>query len=262
VQPRYGEPRTGSAVYIYVTEDFSEGARVKADPGKHPPADVYPVLKLNAVRDFQTGIYDYNVMTSVFARVAPGWPLAKASFSSQEWCGHVYHQLLPRRGRVQGVLHSYVDGEADGAEDLPHPEGGVFEDALPIVVRGWQGNLVEPGARRTVPFLPSLLRARLGHTPLAWSSATVERSASASPVRVPAGTIAAYTWTVRPEKGPALTYHVEAAPPFRLVQWSGADGEQGALVATERLPYWKLNGAGGESYLARFGLKPVAPPRR
>ena len=72
VQPRYGAKRAGTAVLIYVTEDFSDSLRVKADPGKHPASDVYPVLKLNAVRDFQTGIYDYNVMTSVFARVAAG----------------------------------------------------------------------------------------------------------------------------------------------------------------------------------------------
>src|SRR5258708_5205492 len=57
-QPRYGQKRAGTAVLIFVTEDFSDSLRVKADPGKHPAADVYPVLKLNFVRDFQTGIYD------------------------------------------------------------------------------------------------------------------------------------------------------------------------------------------------------------
>jgi hypothetical protein len=262
VQPRYGQARVGSAVYIFVTEDFSESARVKADPGQHPPADVYPVMKLNAVRDFQTGIYDYNVMTSVFARVAPGWPLVKASFSSQEWCGHVYHQLLPRSGRVQSVRHSYFDGEADGVEDLAHPDGGVFEDALPILLRGWQEGFLSPGARRSVPFLPSLLRARLDHVPLAWGRATIERSAAPSAVAVPAGSISAYAWTVTPDKGPTVTYHVEAAPPFRLVKWMGGDGEEGALVASERLAYWKLNGPGGEAHLTRFGLRPVGPPRR
>src|SRR5439155_6663326 len=30
VEPRYGEPRDGTAVLIYVTEDFSDSARVKA----------------------------------------------------------------------------------------------------------------------------------------------------------------------------------------------------------------------------------------
>jgi hypothetical protein len=66
-------------------------------------------MKLNEVRDFQTGIYDYNVLTSVFARVAAGWPVAKLSFSSQEWCGHVYHQLIPRNDRVAEVFHSYFE---------------------------------------------------------------------------------------------------------------------------------------------------------
>src|SRR5215470_13818588 len=47
VQPRYGSPRTGSAVLIFVTEDMSDSLRVKADPGRHPAADVYPVMKLN-----------------------------------------------------------------------------------------------------------------------------------------------------------------------------------------------------------------------
>ena len=70
VQPRYGSPRAGTAVYVFVTEDFSDALRVKADPGKHSAGDVFPVMKLNAVRDFQTGIYDYNVMTSTFLRIA------------------------------------------------------------------------------------------------------------------------------------------------------------------------------------------------
>jgi hypothetical protein len=32
--PRYGQPRTGTAVTIFVTEPLSESLRVKADPGK------------------------------------------------------------------------------------------------------------------------------------------------------------------------------------------------------------------------------------
>src|SRR5947209_7611453 len=90
-EPRYGAPREGKAVLIFVTEDFSDSLRVKADPGKHPPSDVFPVLKLNFVRKFQTGIYDYSVLTSTFARTElPAWPVVKVSFSAQEWCGHVY----------------------------------------------------------------------------------------------------------------------------------------------------------------------------
>jgi hypothetical protein len=254
VQPRYGAKRAGTAVLIYVTEDFSDSLRVKADPGKHAASDVYPVLKLNAVRDFQTGIYDYNVMTSTFARVAPGWPIAKVSFSSQEWCGHVYHHLIPRTGRVPGVFHSYFDGEADGTDDLALPADGVMEDAVPILVRGWMGEWLARGATRTVPFLPSLLRSRLGHRRLAWGEATITRAATPSRVTVPAGSYPVDTWTVAERGGRTVTYSVESAPPYRVVRWSADDGEEASLLGSDRLQYWEMNGPGGEKWLKNLGL--------
>lgn len=255
LQPRYGALRQGTAVLIYVTEDFSHNLRVKADPGKHAASDVYPVLKLNSVRDFQTGIYDYNVMTSVFARVAVGWPLAKVSFSSQEWCGHVWHQLVPRGGSVAGLSHSYFDGEADGTEKLALPADAVMEDALPILVRGWAGEYLPRGGSRTVPFLPSLLRARLEHKALAWGKAKISVAAEPSSVVVPAGRFDVLNWTVAAaDGGPVTTYQVEVASPHRLIRWSTDAGEHGELLGSDRLAYWKLNGPDGQQYLKRLGL--------
>ena len=254
VQPRYGAPRKGTAVYVFVTEDFSDALRVKADPGKHPAADVYPVMKLNAVRDFQTGIYDYNVMTSTFLRVARGWPLAKVSFSSQEWCGHVWHQIVPRAGRLAGLFHSYFDGEADGADALEMPADGILEDALPILVRGWNGAILAPGQSRTGPFLPSLLSARILHRPLAWTRATITRSASTTRVKVPAGAFEVSVYEVAVEGGRKLEFAVEAAPPFRLVRQTGADGEDLQLEGSTRLSYWQLNKPGDEKHLKELGL--------
>ena len=133
-------------------------------------------MKLNHLRQFQTGIYDYSTMTSVFARVALGWPVRKVSFSSQDWCGQVWHQLLPASGRIDGILHSYFEGEADGRDELTFPDGGVFEDALPILLRGLDGASSLPlpaaGASREVPFLPSLLSRRFNHSRLSWGRAT------------------------------------------------------------------------------------------
>ena len=259
-QPRYGAVRQGTAVLIYVTEDFSDTLRVKADPGKHAASDVYPVLKLNAVRDFQTGIYDYNVMTSVFAKVAPGWPLAKVSFSSQEWCGHVWHQLLPRGDTLAGLSHSYFDGEADGTEKLALPADGVLEDAVPILVRGWAGEYLPRGGTRTVPFLPSLLRTRLEHKPLSWGRAKISVAAEPTSVAVPAGRFEVVNWTLAiAEGGPVVTYQVEVAPPHRLVRWYADNGEQAEMLGSDRLAYWKLNGPGGEQQLRRLGLRSETP---
>jgi len=258
-QPRYGAPRAGTAIFICVTEDFTDTLRVKADPGKHPPSDVYPVLKLNAVRHFQTGVYDYKVMTSTFARVAPGWPIAKVSFASEEWCGNTYHQLLPRGTRIAGVFHSYFDGEADGTEDLPLPGDGVMEDALPIALRGWQGDYLGAGQAKTVPFLPSLLRTRLDHQPLRWGRATIARSATSSPRVTPAGRFQVSTWSVDVEGGGRLTFEFETQAPYRLIRFTGPHDEEAVLLGTSRLAYWKLNGLGGEKYLKELGLHETSP---
>lgn len=268
-QPRYGAPRAGTAVFVFVTEDLREKDRVKAEPGRPGTGETYPVLKLNAIRDFQTGVYDYNVMTSVFARVAPGWPVVKASFSSQEWCGHVYHQLLPRPGRVEGILHSYFDGEADGRDALPLPDDALFEDALPIALRGWLGPYLSPGQRRVLPLLPSLLRSRLEHRPLRWGRATISRAEREEPIAVPAGRFTVVRWTVAEDHGPSTTYFIESVPPFRLIRWMVDTGEDAVLLGSARLAYWEMNRPGDERHLEEMGLRvpgravrPGREPRR
>jgi hypothetical protein len=255
-QPRYGALRSGTAVMVFVTEDFDDALRVKAEPGRGAKGEAYPVLKLNAVRDFATGIYDYNVMTSTFLRVAAGWPVAKVSFSSQDWCGHVWHQLVPRGGRILGTLHSYFEGEADRAEDLEWPRDGVLEDALPVVLRGWNGTYLKPGESRSVPLLPSLLWSRLNHQRLAWTRARVLRAAAARSISVPAGRFEVSSYRVEIEGGRVLGFEIEAKAPYRLVRQTGPDGEELTLRGSTRLAYWKLNAPGGEAHLKELGLGP------
>jgi hypothetical protein len=267
VEPRYGQLRQGTAVAIFVTEDFSEALRVKADPGKHPKSDVVPVMKVNLVRDFQTGIYDYNTMTSTFLRTEFSgdafWPLLKTSFSSQEWCGHVYMQWLPHGTKLDGTSHSYFDGEADASPQLEYPAGGVLEDALPILVRGLRGDWLPPGASRKLPFLRSQLRTRLLHVPAKWGEATVTRAAAAAPVKTALGTLRAFTYTVVEAGGDTLTFTVEEAYPHRLLAWQSSSGESAHLVGSARLEYWKLHDNGDEKYLKQLGLVPQSvPPKK
>ncbi|HVO10739.1 MAG TPA: hypothetical protein VMX54_08335 [Vicinamibacteria bacterium] len=259
-QPRQGVPRGGAAVYVFGTEDVSDALRVKADPGRHAKDDVFPVMKLNAIRRFQTGIVDEHVTTSTLLRVARGWPLAKVSFSGQDWSGQVWHQLVPRGTRLSGLFHSYFDGEADGTEDLDLPAGGVLEDALPVLLRGWNGAYLEPGQARTVPLLPTLLRARLEHRRLDWTQARLTRSARTSTVKVPAGTFTVYVYDVEVTGGRKASFAIEARPPFRLVRQTGADGEDLELLGSARLAYWTLSQPGGEKYLEELGLRPEALP--
>lgn len=263
---RYGEERDGTAVAIFVTETFSDEQRVKADPGRHPESDTFEVMKLNLAADFQTGIYDYNTMLSAFAALEaiggrPAGAPAKVSFSSQEWCGHVYHQLLFDAERVHETLHSYFDGEADAERVLAH-EGGLAEDFLWHWARGFCAPLLEPGESRQMPLLLSTQRGRFEHRPLLWREATLSRERAAETVEVPAGSFECDVLrvTVAGEPEGAWTFHVERSEPHRIVRWSGPASAEGRLVASERLPYWELQGGADEQRLEGLGLSP-RPPR-
>ena len=260
IMPRYGELRRGVAVAIFVTEPFSDSLRVKADPGRHPESDVFQVMKLNLVRDFPTGIYDYNLMTSVFIalqparRIAPGEP-AKISFSSQEWCGNVYQQMVVRPPHAIYDVHSYFDGEADQSRRQPWRSDGLSEDAILLWARGLAAPFVKPGETREVSLLPSLLESRLQHASPAWKTATLSVAAAPQSVIVPAGTFDTEVRSVEIEDGRTWTIFVERAAPHRIIRWSVIDGEEGQLVGSDRLAYWKMNGAEFASAVERLGLK-------
>jgi hypothetical protein len=114
-QARYGEIREGKAVLIYVTEPFLPGKQVKAD-GNNP--DNVSVLKLNATKNYLTGIYPYSIMSSTFYPVHDNQHAIKTSLSVQEWCGHVYTQLN-NRDEFEYTAHSYFESEADETNMLP-----------------------------------------------------------------------------------------------------------------------------------------------
>ncbi len=245
--PRYGTPRTGLAVTIFVSEPFSWEARVKADPGKHPDADVFPVMKMNLIEDFQTGIYDYNEQTSAFLALAetplqPMGQLTKVSFSSQEWCGHSWAQWLFQPVGLRFNGHSYFDGEADSAMDLPRPDGGVSEEQLFFWARGMAEPKLDPGASVDVPFLRSLQYTRHAHKPIAWTSARLARPAADS-------------YTAEIKDGPKITFQVEPAAPHRILRWESTEGERAVLVKSERSKYWQLNKPEGEAELSKLGLR-------
>ncbi|MCL6505960.1 MAG: hypothetical protein K6T59_02950 [Bryobacteraceae bacterium] len=265
IEPRYGEPRKGVAVTIFVTEPFSRSLRVKADSGRHAARDVFPVMKLNLIKDYATGIYDYNVMLSSFVALErsggrPAGSAVKVSYSSQEWCGHVYSQLGFDPLGIRYDVHSYFDGEADQRRDLDHPQEGIAEDLLLLWARGMAAPVLRPGESRTAPLLRSLQYSRDRHTPPAWTRGTLARAAAARRVQVPAGEFEAEIFTAELSGGPSWRVEVETSAPHRILRWETSDGVRAELMGAARLEYWKMNRNGFEGALSQLGLKP-RPPR-
>ena len=132
----------------------------------------------------------------------------------------------------------------------------MFEDALPILLRGWGTAYLKPGETRTVPFLPSLLRARLEHKPLGLGEGHGSRARPRrSSVKVPAGTFKVDD-VDRGGGGRADRRPTSSRRPRPTGSCAGAAirGEEGVLLGSSRLAYWKLNAPGGEKYLKELGL--------
>ncbi len=115
LQERYGEIREGTAVNIFVTEDFLPEEQVKANNASEKNISV---LKLNQIKSFTTGIYPYSIMSSTFSPISQSGHPLKVTQSVQEWCGQVYMQLNNREN-FEIESHSYFEGEADQKISLP-----------------------------------------------------------------------------------------------------------------------------------------------
>jgi hypothetical protein len=169
-QARYGKVRKGHAVLIFVTEDLSKSKHVKLDNPQKAADDAVKILKLNSVRKFTTGIYPYSIMTSVFTPVnlSLNPNTLKLSFSSQEWCGHVYAQANHKKNRYEFNSYSYFESEGDAKFEL---EDAVLEDEL------WTRIKISPDSLPVgnVKIIPSLLSSRLKHFELKVEDAFAEK---------------------------------------------------------------------------------------
>jgi hypothetical protein len=250
---RYGQKRTGHAVLVYVTEPFSESKRVKVDDHTKNPDDTFNALKLNLIRDFQTGIYDYNTMVSVFVRASDFSPV-KISFSSAEWCGHVYEELLFYPDEVKGHYYSYFENES-GPRKLRRDPEGIAEDNLFVLLRGLRNDYLAPGQEKDVRLLPSVYFGRLAHDDPTWVSATIAREEGSRQLTTPAGAFTVSVYNVRTSGGREGIFFIEEEYPHRIVRWEMLPDIRADLTGSSRLAYWKLNQNGHERYLAELGLE-------
>ncbi len=232
-QARYGELRSGTAVLIYVTEPFLAGKQVKAD-GNSP--ENISVLKLNATKNFLTGIYPYSIMSSTFYPLADNQHAIKVSSSIQEWCGQVYAQLN-NRDLYEVTSHSYFEKEADQNLTL---EKTHLENEL------WNKIRIRPEDLPVgeLKVIPSLEYLRLVHQTIRSYDATAKLQNN--------GDLSTYSLTY-PELNRTLSFTFHNSFPFVIEDWTesypsgfGPNSKMLTTRATKlktlKTPYWRQNG--------------------
>lgn len=118
----YGEIHPGHAILIFVTEPFLPDVHVKSDYELSRKRSI-PVLKLNLIKRFSTGIYDYSMMKSVFTPIPTEnqqhIKTLKVSTTRQDWCGHVYLQYNLDGNHYKIKQYSYFEKEGDKTITVP-----------------------------------------------------------------------------------------------------------------------------------------------
>ncbi|MCX7632139.1 MAG: hypothetical protein N2Z22_02260 [Turneriella sp.] len=155
-QARYGALRRGEMVVISVTEPFHAERQVKAETPESQKNAVN-VLKVQQMRRFATGIYDYQLVTTSFVPFASSLlPALKITGSAVDWCGQSWLQLNLRGSQYQVSVRSYFENPGD--QDYT-TKALLSEDAL------WQYIRLAPTAlpQGEVVVIPSLFSARLRH---------------------------------------------------------------------------------------------------
>ena len=150
---RYAQKRKAKEVFVFVTEDFNRSKQVKADR-QTKDKNVVPILKLNRIMRFTTGIYDYSLMSSVFSaynREDKSYQdTLKLTTSLQDWCGQSFIQINKKGGQFHNRHFSYF--EKIGDKKRVYPKGAILEDSL------WTWLRLSPQSipRGKVKMLPNL----------------------------------------------------------------------------------------------------------
>ena len=240
-QARYGEMRKGEAVLIFVTEDFLVNSQVKKE--RKTEEESTSVLKLNFLRKFPTGIYDYSMMTSVFQPIHQEeflMPL-KITSSSQDWCGHSWMQLNRNASGFDLKSYSYFQNEGDQSFELDEV---LLENALWNQIRINPDQI--PRGERMV--FPSADYFRFSHQELKPYKAviTVEKAARENYPNLKSFTVN------YPELDRLLTIYFQSEFPHEILGWTerrkSGFGDAAQLMETSawqkaamKTPYWSQN---------------------
>ncbi|MBD0849356.1 septum formation inhibitor Maf [Maribacter arenosus] len=244
-QAHYGELREGKAVLIYVTEPFVADLQVKAD--QNDPTNI-PVLKLNSTKKYLTGIYPYSIMNSSFYPVHDNQHALKVTFSSQDWCGHVFTQLNNRE-KFNIKSFSYFENEGDKDFML---EKNLLENEL------WNKIRINPSALPLGNFemIPSFEFLRVSHKELKPYpvSASVDTSESITTYKI-----------TYPTLQRTLEINFNSDFPFSIESWSDSFTSgygdnartmvsKASKIKTIKTPYWRQNGNNSLSLRDTLGL--------
>lgn len=256
-QMRYGEMRSGNAFLIFVTEPWNTARSVKADVIDSSNSDQTVVMKCNAIRKFQTGVYPYSTMTSSFIPLfKTDHRTLKVTASVQEWCGHVFSQLNSRGDSSTVTTHSYFEKDADTVFTMSR----VWTEDEVLALARLSPQLLPKGE---IKMVQSLTRTRMRHSPLRAENVSAHLDLMYPAKQFGADSVLLYSLDF-PETQVTVRYFIERKFPFSILGWEEVHSPfyygdfQGRITTSAVLKkslmseYWKHNHNSDEMLLREF----------
>jgi len=219
----YGQQRRYTATFMTNKEHADPETKTKSAEGNGRS-----VFKFHVREDIPTQKYTYHYSTMCYVGTDDLKSL-KLDMGSQEDCGASFKQYVNHQGVVTWHQISYFPDEGHRKRYYEPPDNYAFQDALPLVLRGYPFDKPTP---LKLNLLPDQTNTR-------WSAfkpvaATVSHG-GAEELDLPIGTLKAHRLDVGPHR-----YWFAADPGLRhvMVAYEGPNGITYRLKSLRREAYW------------------------
>jgi len=255
VQAQYGKLNKGETVMVFVSEKFRLDKQVKLESDAEENAT--PVLKLNFIKKFVTGIYDYSMYTSVFTPVQTNTFSAtlKVTNTNQEWCGQSFMQLNYHQNGYQVLGKSYFEEEVS---DEYHIDYAMLEDELWTKIRLLP---IEQLPQGNILMVPSMKSLRLRHKKVQAEMTKIKLESYKDDSTFKGKDLMDYQIKF-PETQRDLRIIFEKGFPHQIVGWEDTYEvkkkkltSRGVLKATIQNAYWEKNSPADTTYRKLLKLK-------
>jgi hypothetical protein len=237
---RYNQYRDAHLVLITVFEPFDYNQLAKKDDS------LQYVLKQNQVLSYQTGVYPYREMNSLFWN-PQNHRLVKGVMTSQEWCGQSFKQIIQKKS-IKLHFHTYWDKEVEGEYTYPIPENlYLFYDELPLILRFINQDFYQ----KEILLFPLLMNSRVNQT--SWDIySKMEKpdfkiailSRENTKILYKGKTIKMVKFMID-SNGKRDSFYFDWNHPYHiLIKWERNDGGYFELDHLSYAKYWELNNVG------------------
>ena len=223
---RYGIPRPTEVLHILVREPFDPRQFVKPDDPN--AAGAIAVLKFNQILHVPTGLYVYQQMHSSFWRVDNA-QLLKFSMTSNDSCGNTFKEARRDGDKLAYEYHTYLDGMADGKEEISVPANGYFYDELPWLVRTI--DFAKPGVPLEVQLAGTTINSKKDS--FVFKPAKISFKATEREIDV-----------AIEHAGGTDHFILDRDFPNLLRAWNAADGSRLKMKRSLKVAYWNYNKPG------------------